>query len=74
MFGQTCFPFVLIDDGHPFHVAAEVMYQALVSFLKLGSPTLRHIRFVGNNPEQLSLIVTSIKPKIKNVSYDARYM
>nr|CAB3263349.1 uncharacterized protein LOC108951039 [Phallusia mammillata] len=61
-------------ESYPFHVATEVMYQALIAFLKLGSPSLRHIRYVSSDPDQVNLIVTSIKPKIENVSYDARFL
>ena len=48
------------------------MYQALIGFLKTGSPSIRHIRYIDNDPGQVKLIVTSIKPKIENVTYDSR--
>nr|XP_018673151.1 uncharacterized protein LOC108951039 [Ciona intestinalis] len=62
------------SESYPLHIATEMMYQALVAFLKLGSPYLRHIRYMGNDPDQVNLIVTSIKPKIENVQYDARFL
>ena len=60
------------EDGFPLHIATEVMYQSLIAFLKTGSSTIRHIRFIDNDPDHVNLIVTSIKPKIENVTYDSR--
>ena len=66
------FTFLWIDEAFPYHVATEVMYQSLISFLKVGSSTIRHVRYIDSNPDHVNLIVTSIKPKIENVTYDER--
>ncbi|XP_076820787.1 uncharacterized protein LOC143466070 isoform X1 [Clavelina lepadiformis] len=62
------------DESFPFHVATEILYQALIAFLKLGSSTLRHIRYIDNDPDHVNLVTTAIKPKMENVTFDPRFL